>query len=269
MKQSVIQNGSKTVYVMDFNTISEMVGHNGAAAINTSVFYRLTSNGGNKSWAGTANYKEAQELLINGWDEGAKKLTSTLKIENAKNAKEVSRAIFDIVGFQCSVPRYLQGVPQSMINKKTVKQKQKVITLYKSICYDAGVSSKQILDDSVKFIQIVQEIEKQGIRVNVYTMFHATRGNEQMAMRVKIKSSGERLNISKMSFPLMHPSMLRRIIFRTMETEQRVKGQWCPGYGVPTSTHEVKLMMKPNEHYIPVLISEKEALNIVAGVTTK
>src|SRR5690606_28814273 len=131
--------------------------------------------------------------------------------------REIKKTVYDIVGFQASVPRYLQGLPTSMVNKRNVKVKQKSVSLYKSISYSVRIKAEEILEDSVKFLQIVQEIEKQGIRVNVYTVFHSKIPKEEIFITTKIKSANERLNLSKLAYPLMHPSFLRRTTFRTME----------------------------------------------------
>lgn len=270
IKQTENKSGFGRIYKTDFKSIGSMVKYCKEAKTNKLVWpdeYDESSSSGGYHFTDTHSYKEAEDLLLNGWEDGSKKLTKSLKLANAKlQQKDVKRSINDIVGFQPNVPRYLQGIPTNMINKKNVKQNQKVITLTKSICYSAKVNKNDILEDSVKFLQIVQEIEKKGIRVNVYTIFHAIKDNEEILIRTKIKSSSERLNISKMSFPLLHPSFLRRIIFKVMEKEQRVVNGWKIGYGIPQGKHETKKLLDKNEYYIPVLISQNEALNIVENI---
>jgi hypothetical protein len=269
MKRQVI-NGVK---VTEYTSITEMVNEVGAAPTgkvfqNREATSGLASKKGTKSFTGTESYEEALDLLKNGWSEGAKKLTHELKVSNKKNQDVIKRAVFDVVGFQASVPRYLQGIPTNMVNKKTFKQKAKVVTLVKSISYHAGISTKQIMDDSVKFLQIIQEIEKQGIRVNVHVSWAATVGNEQFALRLPIKKANERFNISKMSFPLLHPSFLRRIVFRALETEPTItSSKWLSGYGKPGQKKEFEKIIGKNEYFVPVLIDESTAANIVNGVS--
>lgn len=259
-----IQDGKRKVFTKQFEGLNDFYQHCRDGLRNRTAFAKQSSIEGTKGFTGTKDYAEAEQLLINGWSQGAEKLTAQLKVANSTfQNKEVKKAIFDIVGFQASVPRYLQGVPTNMVNKKVEKKKQKVITLVKSITYLGHIGTAQIMDDSIKFLQIVQGIEAKGIRVNVDVFFHAVNSGEEMMIRIPIKKSSERLNLSKMSFPLLHPSFLRRFIFRAMEVESRVRTQWAYGYGQPGGKMQVEALLKPNEYYIPVLISEYDAINIM------
>lgn len=258
----------RQIWIKTFEGISDMVKHVNETEINKDAFKKLDSVNGSKNFTLTNNYEEAKSLLQNGWAQGAEKLTKQLKIESNKvQSREVKRAVYDIVGFQASVPRYLQGIPTNMINKKSVKQKAKVVTLIKDICYFGHVKADKIMEDSVKFIQIVQAIEAAGVRVNVEVFFHSVNDNEEIHIRLPIKKASERLNLSKMSFPLMHPSFLRRMIFRAMETETRCKRtDWCFGYGRPGRKEETAPLKKANEYFIPVLINMDQATDILNQV---
>jgi hypothetical protein len=274
MKKDFKQVGRRKVFITNFNSISELVVYCKTAPINTNVFKGLQSVKGDYHFTQTSNYDEAVNLLLNGWENGASKLTKELRIAN-KNTKEIQKTVNDIVGFIPNVPLYLQGVPQNMVNKKSVKVKQKVITLLKGINYHGGIKAEQILKDSVKFIQIVQAIEAKGIRVNVevvswvtdneYALDPLKASGEEIFMRVPIKKASERLNLSKMSFPLLHPSFLRRIIFRARETELRVTNSYFGrGYGYSVMAGKfVPSLINKNEYYIPALISDEEARKII------
>lgn len=266
----IAKRGGTKVFTTEYASITEVVNHVGAAERNKKVWVSesdQSSDTGDKSFTMTKNYGEALHLLKNGWEEGSKKLTHKLKISNKRDTETVKRAVYDVVGFQASVPRYLQGIPTNMVNKRSVKQKAKVVTLVKSIAYHGGVSANQILEDSTKFIQIIQEIEKQGVRVNVHVALFSSCGREQLAIRIPVKKASERLNISKMSFPLLHPSFLRRIMFRAFEVDQRLtNSSWKYGYGRPGDEYQFKTILAKNEYFIPVLINEYQAANIINNV---
>lgn len=260
----------RRVIVREFESIGELTMYMEKQPVNQRVFWNnQASVTGSYEFTKTRNFDEAKDLLFKGWDAGAKKLTSELKVANAKaQDKFVQRAVFDVVGFQASVPRYLQGIPTNMVNKVNVKQKQRVVTLSKMLTYQARVKADEILEDSVKFLQIVQAIERKGIRVNVNVIFHTIKQNEEIFYKVRIKSSSERLNISKMSFPLIHPSFLRRIIFRAMEVEgELTRTDWSFGYGRPATQQQTQqLVDKNNETIIPTLINMRDAQNIVENI---
>jgi hypothetical protein len=267
VKLGEIKAPNRTIFTQDFSSIHEFYEHCKTAPINKKVFSKLASVKGEYSFTLTRSYEEAEKLLLNGWDEGSKKLTQKLKMVNSQvAAKEIKRAVYDIVGFQASVPRYLQGIPTNMINKKTVKQKQKVITITKGMNYNASVSAERIMEDSIKFIQIVQAVEATGVRVNINLLSYSFMDNEGICVRMPIKKSSERFNISKMSFPLLHPGFFRRMIFRAKETEMRVKNNWGFGYGRSAMGNDYNPVVRKDEYFIPPLISEQAALSIVNNI---
>lgn len=274
VKMNEVANGNIKTYHTEFSSLNEAVAHYKQSKV-TGIFKSnqtsIEKDYSKNPWAGTQTFDEALQLLNNGWSEGSKKLTAQLKVANTKKSQEVKRAVHDIVGFQASVPRYLQGIPTNMINQKPIKRKQKVINLYKSVCYPGSVRPEQILKDSVKTVQILQALESKGIRVNMFAMFHAEHRSERIVYKFKIKSASERLNLSKMSFPLMHPAFLRRLIFKLMETDNRLKhDSWCNGHGTPANARDTENEISSNDkhgYFIPASISESEALRKLNEVT--
>jgi hypothetical protein len=271
MKYNVETSGRKYVkstHVFEFESIRELLTYNKKPASNVfSNPNNQQSITGKKSFTMTENFAEAMELLNTGWDAGTTRLNTALKVANKTNASEVKKAVFDIVGFQASVPRYLQGIPTNMVNKRNVKQKQRIVTLNKSISYSAGVRAEQILKESVAFMQIVQEIEKQGIRCNVNVVFKTNNDNEQIFIKTRIKSASERLNLSKMSFPLLHPSFLRRIMFKTVEvTEQLKESSWVMGYGRPGDHADMKKYLGKDEYLYHSMDNPEAAKEFIASL---
>ena len=192
-------------------------------------------------------------MLKNGWDDMAQKLTKKLNvIKNQIVDAQVQKVLFDVVGFQASVPRYLQGIPTNMVNKKNVPVKQRVITLNKDISYNAAISTEQIIEASVQTLQLIKKIEAQGIRVNLNLIWGSSAGGTKEVAKVRLKSANERLNISKLAFPLVHPSMLRRLCFRYLETAPTVNSSYVHGYGMPLDGSALKVFCK-GEYVLPRL----------------
>lgn len=175
-----------------------------------------------KEWSGTKSFEEAKKLLKNGWEDMAKTLDKKLKLKTKDEVtKTRPRPQYSMAGYQACVPRYLQGVPESMIYSKQVPMKQKVITINKQVNYMADITAEKIIEESVKALTIVAKLEAQGYRVNlnVVTCSYNPSGKAYTEItRTCIKKASERLSIAKVAFPLVNPSMLRRIIFRYRET---------------------------------------------------
>lgn len=256
----------KNVHTTEYNNIAELVSDINAKEVSKLFEHRkhnLSSIKGSRDFTGTINFAEAMNLLNNGWDSGAKQLTQKLRIKSNSNQTEmVRKTVYDIVGFQASVPRYLQGVPQNMINKKLIPQKKKVINLYKDICYNARVSVEKIMEDSINFLRIAQAIEAQGVSVNLFVCFISEGGTEASMIKLKIKGSNERLNVSKMAFALAHPSFLRRIVFKYIETDNRLTDRvFTHGYGSPMDYDRANQLMKDNEYMVKQFQTLEETID--------
>lgn len=209
----------------------------------------------------THNFSEAVEMFKNGWSDMASKLVQKLKvIENKTEPMMKPRNTLSVCGYQAIVPLYLQGVPNNMINKKMVPIKQKVITLNKSIDYNGGVDADQIINESIKAMQIVKKLEAQGYRCNLNIALGTTAGypskqSKQFVVKVRIKSANEKLNVSKLAFPLVHPSMLRRLFFRFIEVYPKVTSDFVSGYGSPASSSQLRGVFK-GEYLIPNFVKK-------------
>lgn len=250
---------NKETHIIDFKSINEFHDYLNNTPINDVFRWRTLSSSEESDrktrFTGTSSFNEAEELLKNGWKQMSEKLTQKLKVEeNKMQVTTKRRTIYDVAGFQCSVPRYLQGVPTSMINVKNVPAKQKVITINKSIDYNVSVNQETIVDESIKALMIVKKIEAQGIKCNLNIVLGS---NEDKAfyVKVRIKNANERLNISKLAFPLVHPSMLRRLLFRFIEVYPDITKPFGRGYGIPAKTDELKNILNDGEYLIPNFIN--------------
>lgn len=206
----------------------------------------------------TRDFSEAVELFKNGWSDMATKLVQKLKVIESKTEPAMKpKNVLGVAGYQAIVPLYLQGVPNNMVTKKMTPVKQKVITLNKSIDYNGGVSADQIIEESIKAMQIVKKLEAQGYRCNLNIVLGTTAGypSKQFVVKVRIKSANEKLNVSKLAFPLVHPSMLRRLFFRFIEVYPHVTKSFVSGYGSPATSNEMRNIFK-GEYLLPNFIKK-------------
>lgn len=213
---------------------------------------------GDKWFTKTKDFSEAVELFRNGWSDMAAKLVQKLKVIESKTEPTMKpKNVLGVAGYQAIVPLYLQGVPNNMVTKKMTHVKQKVITLNKSIDYNGGVSADQIIEESIKAMQIVKKLEAQGYRCNLNIVLGTTADypSKQFVVKVRIKSANEKLNVSKLAFPLVHPSMLRRLFFRFIEVYPHVTKSFVSGYGSPATSNEMRNIFK-GEYLLPNFIKK-------------
>ena len=254
MKETVKTYGNKTSYVREFDSLNDFESYITNTPLN-NVFQweKLMSVNNGFNFTQTNSYNEAVQLFKNGWSDMSNQLTKKLTvIKNQVVDAQVQKIMYDVVGFQASVPRYLQGIPTSMVNKKLVPVKQKIITLNKDISYNAKVTTEQIVEASVQTLQLIKKIEAQGIRVNLNLVFGASAASTKEVVKIRLKSANERLNISKLAFPLVHPSMLRRLMFRYIEVAPTITKGFLWGYGKPMDGSQLKTYCK-DEYVLPRL----------------
>lgn len=188
------------------------------------------------SFTKTHSFEYATELLKHGWETVMPTLVQKLQIATKHDAPVYKqRNVLSVSGYQPVVPLYLAGVPTNMISKQLVAQKSKIVNITKLVNYNGGVGVNTMIDESIKAMQIVKKLEAQGYRCNLFVALGTEAGSTQVLCKVKVKGANEKLNISKLSFPMVHPSMLRRLFFRFIEVHPDVTKQFVSGYGHPVS----------------------------------
>ena len=273
MKETKLNVGAFVkAYVREFSSLNDFETYITNTPLNdTFRWAKLASVSGSEEFTGTHSYEQAVEMFKNGWQSKAEELTKKLKvIQNQVIDAQVQKVLFDVVGFQASVPRYLQGIPTNMVNKKLVPIKQKIVTINKDISYNCGITTEQIVEASIQTLQLVKRIEAQGIRVNLNLIWGVKASGSNEIVKVRLKSANERVNISKLAFPLVHPSMLRRLCFRYLEVAPTITHGYLYGYGSPLDGSQLKTYCK-DEYVLPRLfngdLSKLGDLTTVCGLT--
>lgn len=248
-------SGVEKMKLVEFDSLLDFYNYINNTPINGAFEYRkhdLSSTKKSKNnWSGTDSYEEAVELFKNGWTIGAQDLTKKLKLaETDKQVQMAAKNILSMCGYQAIVPLYLNGVPNNMVNKKMVPIKQKVITINKALSASAAVSSQTLMNESVKCFQIVKKIEASGVRVNLNLMI----STGHVVVKIRLKSSTEKLNISKLAFPLVHTSMFRRLYFRFVEVYPTIPKNYTWGYGRVPNEDEFRKACEKGEILLPTLL---------------
>ena len=253
IKTTQKHSGKEIWNLVEFDSLNEFIKYLDETPTNETFKNNpLSSRKANRhNWSGTDTFEQAIELLKNGWTVGAEKLTKKLKIaESNKEVETAYKNILSMAGYQAIVPLYLQGVPNCMINKKPVPVKNKVITINRVMVCSCSVSSETLMNESIKCFQIIKRIEAAGYRVNLNLMI----SSGHVCVKIRLKSSSEKLNISKLAFPLVHTAMLRRLYFRFIEVYPTIPYGYQWGYGRVPEEKEFKAMCEKNEIVLPTLL---------------
>jgi hypothetical protein len=253
------------IYITEYSSLSEFITDinslpNNRFYPNTHDSQKVEKTG---RFTGTTDYQQATHLLTHGWDSAAQKMTAKVRMnQSVSTVSRSSKPAYGVVGSQASVPRYLQGIPTNMISRQTTYSKQKVVTITKGISYAAKWTTDQILEESIKALQIIQSMENAGQRVRLNVMLATTCDDciHTHVCKVCIKQPDERLNISKMSFALAHPSMLRHFFIKWIEVDPFAEYDLGWSFGTPSEPSVKEKAMEENEYYIPEKIENMNAL---------
>lgn len=198
---------------------------------------------GDSFWKGTETLEQAYDLLLGGDEKLYRKFQEQKDLSVDKmlgNVINKNKTRNDVVGFQPNVPNYLLGLPNDMINQVPKKISQKILNIVLCMSVSAGVSADILQSIGMKYMQVIDLLEKSGYRVNLYIAHAGEERGEKDICLVRIKTDREPFNIKKCVFPIAHPSMFRRIMFRWIEccdVDIELTGGWG-GYGRPIQNKE-------------------------------
>lgn len=190
-----------------------------------------------KSFTGTESWDEAQNLMQHGDIETYNEIRKiqTKYAKSIQTTQNVKRIKLSHAGFLPCVPAYLGGAEKCMFRKVTQPERKRVANVIYNASIDCSVGAESIRDASVRLMQAIRNIEAGGTRVNLYVcIFSRLRKRTQTTgALIKIKDSGQYMDVLKMVYPLTNPSMLRRHFLRFIETTKGISKKFVKGYGVP------------------------------------
>lgn len=194
-----------------------------------------------------------------GYTEIAKKLRSDVKQKDKIQSKYQTMTEHPIphnavIGFIPNVPNAIRNLPQSMISVDRKPQKRKTLSIKYIETGNACEDTKFFIDCGAALLSAVSLVEKSGIQTKIDLGFYAGREDGELAVgTVCIKNYGERYSFQKVSFPLAHPSMFRRIGFKWLETTPVItKDGFSCGYGSSPKHYELadNIKLQPNTYLI-------------------
>ncbi len=214
-------NGVNIAYEI-FDAVDEMIEY-----VKKNPFKRGNDTLSEKSFddadwrGGCQNFKEAEELAINGWEEmlddaDFKSFYSNTCDEENKMTKFKN----DVVGYVPIVANVLRGIPNCMINIEKRKVKSKIIHIVYNLSATAGYSSKKLKEAGLKLMSAIVDLEKQGFRIKLTAMQDFTDWDKSVGSDMfflNLKSEYKKLDLYSTMFSLMHPAMFRVIGFTWYE----------------------------------------------------
>ena len=222
MKKFINRWNVYTVYGFVFNNIPDFCNYVRKAPINTNIFplkdvKEFGSEGSDKivnggGWYQTENINQAIEFCMDGWHKGFDsfaRLNNTLDYRGDK----------------------LSFLP---------KDKSKPINILVNLSYRWETTRNAIVNRGVIIQNLINELERNGYRVNLKTFALSYFETELSCIIVTLKGVNERLDSRKAYFAFCNPSFFRRLVFRVMESSDFKYTGWNGIYGYPCDSHLIK-----------------------------
>lgn len=207
-----------------------------------------SENTGDFHFYGTNSFEESIELLKYGDEELYKKVLeekNNIKIDKMLgNSRKRQTYENNVYGCVPNVPAYLKGNPVNMINNVKNVPSHKIINIFLNIRVSAFVDIEDVIKIGTKYLSIIDLLEKNGYRCNLYSGVANSGHSEYSYMLVKVKTDKEPLNLKKICFTIANASMQRRIKFKWMEVNDSREDMTNHGYGRPDNESHTKDVLK-------------------------
>ena len=244
-----------------FHSIDELLSCLNHRDNNQAMRESTSSNSERSEFSGTSSYDEAVNLLRNGYVSILPKIKQGIA-ENVNKFKELfldtkSKPLSSVVGSSPNVPKYLMGLPHSMDDRTREIQKVKTVDI---IYFPQGpwhVAREDFVKAGISMLSAIQLLENSGVSISLSCSMYSGYAREEAVLgTVQLKDYKDRLDLKKLCFPIAHPSMLRRIGFRFLETVPGLKNDYfASGYGSSPS-HMLSQEMLGNKPNTVVLTLE-------------
>ena len=237
----------KHVVREDFSSLNQLLDVISKRPNNKCMQGADSSRSGSISFTMTESYDEATKLLVNGYTDILGKLKDDVKAKakiTAKYTADVAHPMphSAIVGYCPCVPNAILGLPNSMISVDRVPMKRKTLSVIYVTGANCGTKAEYFSEAGAALLSAINIIELSGIQTQLKLAFFPSEEDDEVTFpTVTVKNYGERYSLQKISFPLAHPSMFRRIGFKWLETTPDItKKGYKYGYGRVPNFEQLK-----------------------------
>lgn len=246
------RRGYLTVLHFSFSSLSEYLDYLEQAPVARAFEDAQVSKQDYDEFTGSKSLEEAVRMCRYGYHERFEKFFAL--DDEIMRALDMSfdaiRPYNDYVGFAPDVKAYLEGSPLTMINKPNPPRKH--VSVYMNTSYDSSATTGQIFHRGAAVLSAIKILEmlRYAVDLHVFEMSYCDMGDGTVEVHFSefaLKEAGERVNVQKLFFPLCHPSWIRRLNFRLIETTPDISYQWAGTYGYPCSVRLVRKVLDLDE----------------------
>ena len=188
----------------------------------------------------TYDLPAAIKLAEYGWEDGInriEKMSAELS-EDLVKILHVPEVLFDVIGDQLDMGRFVNGEPEEFMTLTTaeVEQEPRILHIVVNVTASGGVSTETMIKKGAAVVALVDILEHHGKRIIVDVMSRTEGRGQNTTTWVRVKDSDAPVQLANLVFTLAHPSTLRRLMFNSWEHlshDERKRGGFSNvgGYG--------------------------------------
>lgn len=192
--------------------------------------------------------------IVDKMHNGCKNLTEQYNALPCELIKIASPSYqMDTEGLFFDVATFLNGTPECWVNENWNNDNKPVKDFYINATFSQSVSQKTIFEKLIQVVQIIDSLEGNGQRLNVFICCYAKGSKGKDSLLCKIKDSSEPVNIEQLIYLCASPAILRYCFIRLQYNAYR------NGYTSTVDTDEDERMLQNSEiFYIPSIATDRK-----------
>lgn len=254
--------------IITFDSLADLIQHNLKDDHRSEA---MRDEGHPKWYGGIKNLKRAAELAQQGIPrlgvEAIELAAENLTLKQGDLVHSAFDEIHDTAGATVDIGRYLEGVPECMIQYMPCEDvgRSPIVTLVMNVSYHGGIDAEAITENGKSMVALIEAVESRGKQCEVWTdMYVQSFGGSHLARTaVRLKRAGEPFDVSEFMYALSHPSFLRVHILNAMHAHPK---DWRDaigispgfGYGKPVTNARDMEDFPPYSIYIPCISDESQ-----------
>lgn len=175
-----------------------------------------------EDFQGVKSYKEAENLILEGWSESDKILEQEFEaIDILFKTLKSSDIYYRTEGVDFDLGRILTGDPEYWMRPEELylSTKGKTCKLLINASISWSTPKKLIYRNGIRCLMFVDFLERLGVITSLWvgegvSTWHSTRENiKHLSIRIKLKDFGELYSYKDVAFCFGHPALLRVFLF--------------------------------------------------------
>lgn len=181
------------------------------------------------------------------------KLAAATRMLATNDSVRQIQLVPDVIGVRPNVPAFCAGMPVSMFDAVALPSDRRIVRVLVNRSYSYDITPSEAIEAGALVLEFLSKLElEQNVSTELDVAFFGECGpdyDRPVHITVTVKRAGQVMDLSEIAFVLAHPSYLRRILFRTLETLPASEYE-TSGYGTP---YEPKGIGETADVYIPGL----------------